>query len=49
MAADVQVLVPPTVSEKNLVGSEAICCIVEQAEIRGESVAQLPEDEVDAP
>ena len=35
-AAEVQELVPPVVSEKNLNGSEAICCIVEHAEMAGE-------------
>jgi hypothetical protein len=39
----VQELVPPTVSEKNFVESEAICCYVEHAEMVGESVLQLPD------
>jgi hypothetical protein len=32
-ADEVQLLLPPTVSEKNFVASEAICCIAEQAEM----------------
>jgi hypothetical protein len=42
-AAEVQELLPPVVSEKNLDESEAICCIVEHAEMAGESVLQLPD------
>jgi hypothetical protein len=48
-AAEVQLLVPPTVSEKNLVASDAICCIVEHAEMCGVSLPQLEVDDDDAP
>ena len=48
-AAEVQLLVPPKVSEKNFDESDAICCIVEHAEIGDESLLQLEEDDVDAP
>jgi hypothetical protein len=40
LACDVQAASHPDVSEKYLVGSDAICCIVEQEEITGTSVVQ---------
>ena len=40
LASEVQVASPPEVSEKYFVESEAICCIVEQDEMAGESVVQ---------
>ena len=48
-AEEPHALVPPTVSEKNFVESDAICCSVAQAEIEGESVEQLDDAELLAP
>lgn len=48
-ALDVQEFDPPETSEKNRAALDAICCIVAQAEILGESVEQLLDEEVDAP
>ena len=46
LTVDVQEVAP---SEKNIAGVEAICCKVEQASIRGESVEQLDVALVAAP
>lgn len=48
-AAEVQALVPPTLSEKNFDSSDAIRRMVSHADMRGESLPQLEDDDVSAP